>query len=102
MLSEAGDSAGDWRCVRELAAEITMSGLPKRVGELSAGSLGCKLPEELATGVWFLLVFGEGFGVARLDEVTGNARTGFGRSAEFSFDRARCCQYNMRIVVASY
>lgn len=79
-----------------------MSGLPKRVGELSTGSLGRKLPEELATGVWFLLVFGEGFGVARLDEATGNARTGFGRSAKSSFERFRSCQNNMRIVIASY
>ena len=73
----------------ELAAAIAISGvITKRVGETSPGSLGCKLPEELATGVWFLLVFAEGSGVLRLDEATGNARTGFGRSGECFFERS--------------
>ena len=64
------------------------AGVSKRVGESSPGLLGCKLPEELATGVWFLLVFAEGFGELRLDDATGNARTGFGRSAESFFERS--------------
>ena len=60
------NSAGDW----------------SRVGELSPGSLGCGLPEVLVTGVWLLLTRGEAVGVACcLDGVTGNARTGIGRSA---------------------
>lgn len=96
------DSAADWRRVWEPAAEITTLGVPKRVVESSPGSLGCKLPEELATGVWFLLVFAEGFGVVRLDDVTGNARTGFGRSAESLFERSWFCEQNVRKVVANY
>jgi len=70
--------------------------VPKRVGELSPGSLCRKLPEELEAGVWFLLVFADGFGVVRLDELMGNARTGFGRSAESFFERSLFCQYIMR------
>lgn len=73
----------------ELAAETAISGVVRqRVGETSPESLGRKLPEELVTGVWFLLVFAKGSGVFRLDEVTGNARTGFGRSGECCFERS--------------
>lgn len=74
----------------------------KRVGEISPGSLGFKLPEELATGVWPLLAFGEGLGVGCLVEATANARTGFGRSAESSFERFGLCQGDIRNVAASY
>ena len=94
------DPAGDWGRVWELAGEIAISGVvSKRVGESSPRSLGCKLPEELATGVWFLLVFVHGSGVFRLEGVTGNARTGFGRSGECFFERSWFCQYK---VVRSY